>query len=1115
MLRRPVFWIVVTALSVSAAIFTLKNFSTAFPLVSIDLRMDRADALQTARSLAEKNAWPSQGFNQAAEFSADQEVQNFIELEGGGKPELSRILREKIFAPYTWRVRFFKEADAHETSVRFTPEGEPYGFRVKLPDQERGESKPVEEAQRIAELTAKNDWNIDFNRYGLIESSKELRPGGRMDHTFVYERQDERIRDGRYRLRLVIGGDKLTELTHFVQIPEAFTRRYEQMRSANDAINAADSIVVFGLYILAFCGIGLFFMIRQHWVLWRQAALWGVFIAFLMGLQVLNSWPLLWMNYDTAVPASGFVIRQIMTAVATFGAFAVLLTITFMAAETLSRRAFPHHVQFWKVWSRPISGSAEVAGQTVIGYLLVALFFAYEIVLYFFAQGKLGWWTPSDTLVNPDMFANYVPSLSAVSQAAQAGFWEECLFRAVPLATAALIGDKIGRRRPFIIAAMVLQALVFGAGHAGYANQPAYARVVELIIPSFAFGTLYLIFGLLPGIVLHFAYDTVWIALPLFVSSTPRAHIEQALVILIVLIPFWVVLVNRIRLGAWRELPDDARNGAWKPRDVVETVSITPEPVAAPTTVSVRASRALRLAGAMGLIAWIIASPFRTDAPPIRISRGEVEQGARRALAERGAALDASWTVLSRVDGQPGEMHRFVWQTAGRVRYEKLLGVYLPPPSWMVRFARFNGDVAERAEEYQVYTNGSAMVFRVSHDLPEAKAGANLTVDEARGIAVRELIAGPAYDHRAGPSAQSDFKEVSAQAAKRPARTDWTFVFKDTRDYGLPQGEPRVSIVIAGDQAVDAARYIYVPEDWSRNERARRNLPTIVGIVCTVLIVAIVVAVAAIGAIHWSRKRAFSAAAFFAIFSAVFFLGAMNVLNSWPVFASQASTAQPLALQIGIGILTSLVFGIFTAIGLGLVAGLSAGNANGRASLTAAERLAAISAGLVIAGAGALARHAVSTAAPLWGNLGPASAYFPFVAGTLGPLGAFFTQTLIFLAVLYVARHRPRGSVVWLFLGIALAGSSSIESIPSWMLIGASTGLALMIAYQLVFRHHPKLLAITTATLVILSAIREGVQHMYPSAVIGSLTAAVVIAITAWLWFRGSMRKVPYYNAHH
>ncbi len=1096
MLRRPAFWIVFLTLSIAAAIFTFKNFSTAFPLVSIDLKMDRADALRKARALVEMNGWPSKEFDQAAEFSADQEVQNFIELEGGGKKELGRIVKEKIFGLYTWRVRHFKEGDAHETLVRFTPEGEPYGFHVKLPDQEKGASKPVDEARRIAEETASSNWKIDFGRYQLAESSKEDRPGGRTDHTFVYERQDERLGEGRYRLRLVVGGDRLTDLTHFVQIPEAFTRRYEQMRSTNEAINNVDFVVVIGLYFLVFCGIGLFFMIRQHWVVWRQPVLWGTFIAALMGLQQLNSWPLLWMCYDTAVPASGFAARQIMIALAAFGGFAVLLTISFMAAETLSRRAFPHHVQLWKVWSTPTSPSRTIFGETFSGYLLVAPFFAYEIVLYFFAQEKLGWWTPSDVLVNPDMFANYLPSLSAISQAAQAGFWEECLFRAVPLAIAALIGDKFGKRRAFIAGAMILQAVVFASGHAGYANQPAYARVVELIIPSFVFGTLYLIFGLLPGIVLHFTYDTVWMALPLFVSSGARAHIEQAIVVLVVLVPLWVVLINRLRAGHWNEVPEETLNGAWKPPEVRETTPTVETPVTVPTLMPTYVTRGLPIVGLGGFVVWLLTSPFHTDAPAVKINRSGAEQQSRQALQSRQTELDSSWKVLSHVEGQPGEVNRFVWQTAGRDRYEKLLGVYVTPPSWVIRFARFQGDVAERAEEYTVFLDGSGKTFRVSHELPEGRPGKSLTEEQARLIALT-AIDEPTW-----------FKEVSAQAAKRPSRTDWTFVFKDTRDYGLPQGEPRLSIEVAGDRVVDTARYVYVPEEWSRNERARQNLPGILTIVCAILIIAIAVAGALVGAVHWSRRRGFSARAFLAIFAAVFLIGAVNGINSWPILASQASTAQPLELQIGIAFSARLLLAIFTAAGLGLIGGLIAENFKMSGGLPFGKIVViGISVGLIIAGVGALARHAVPPLSPLWGNPGPAAAYVPFIGSAVSPVGAFFNQTLILLTVLFAVGRRPRADVIWIFVGIALAGSPSIETISSWLIVGVSTGLLLMLAYRLVFRHQPQLLLIAMATLSILSTIRDGVLHMYPAALQGSLAGALLVAIAAWAWFRGSMDR--------
>ena len=43
-------------------------------------------------------------------------------------------------------------------------------------------------ARSIAENGSGAPWNVALERYEPVESSQEERPGGRVDHTFVYER---------------------------------------------------------------------------------------------------------------------------------------------------------------------------------------------------------------------------------------------------------------------------------------------------------------------------------------------------------------------------------------------------------------------------------------------------------------------------------------------------------------------------------------------------------------------------------------------------------------------------------------------------------------------------------------------------------------------------------------------------------------------------------------------------------------------------------------------------------------------------------------------------------------------------------------------------------------
>src|SRR5437867_2268829 len=288
------------------------------------------------------------------------------------------------------------------------------------------------------------------------------------------------------------------------------------------------------------------------------------------------------MQYDTALSTRAFVAQQAALALTNLLVNVVLFSLSFMAAESLTRRAFPHHPQLWRLWKRDVANSHEVLGRTTAGYLLVSVFIGYEVALYFVATTSLGWWTPSEALFNPDVLAAYTPWFSAVAKSFQAGFWEESMFRAVPIAGAALIGDRLGHRRLWIVAAFIVQAAIFGAGHAPYPTQPAYARPVELVIPSIGFGLLYLVFGLLPGIILHFAFDAFWFAMPLFAATAPGIRLQQIMIVAMILVPLWVVVVRRVRAGREAAVLDADRNLTWRPQPSAVSAHTPPVPMATP-----------------------------------------------------------------------------------------------------------------------------------------------------------------------------------------------------------------------------------------------------------------------------------------------------------------------------------------------------------------------------------------------------------------------------------------------------------------------------------------------------------------------------------------------------
>ena len=609
MYRKKEFWIVFTILVILGIFFSLKYFPVVMPFVNLDISMDRKQAFTEASILAEKYDLGPDEYEQAAIFDEDYFTQIYVELEGGGKEIFKEMLEGELYKPYKWQVRLFRENETREAKIWFTPDGRVYGFKEKLPETEEGTNISPDSARYIAETFATEKWNINLTEFELVEDKKNEVICGRIDHTFVYERPDLMIHEARYRLQVTVSGDKITELRHFVKIPEAFKRRYREMRSANNTISTAGMIVMAILYGIGGIIIGIFILMRKRWLLWRKAILWAFIVAFLGFIASFNYLPLYWNWYDTAISKNAYLFQQIMQSFLGFIGNFLLLALTFMAAESLTRKAFPKHIRFWNIWKKDVANSKRILGNTIAGYYISVLSLVFILIFYFFTTRYLNWWNPASLSTDPNSLATYFPWLSAIANAFQAGFLEECLFRAIPLAGAVLIGTKLGKRKLFLGIGLIVQALIFGAGHANYAAQPAYARVVELIIPSLYFAFLYLRFGLLTGILMHFAFDAILMSLPIWITSSKGIWVGRTFFIILFFIPLFIVIYRWVQSKKLVEIKEENLNLSWQPAPKKEKEKI--EKITTQTTkFNKKSIKWILIAGIIGVLIWIGFSNF-------------------------------------------------------------------------------------------------------------------------------------------------------------------------------------------------------------------------------------------------------------------------------------------------------------------------------------------------------------------------------------------------------------------------------------------------------------------------------------------------------------------------
>ena len=580
-----------------------------------------------------------------------------------------------------------------------------------------------------------------------------------------------------------------------------------------------------------------------------------------------------------------------------------------------------------------------------------------------------------------------------------------------------------------------------------------------------------------------------------------------------IFVPLWAVLYRRLQKGAWIILSPDAYNRTWQP-SAATSFTVKTEPTIA-ITLPTKKGYACILAACTGLLAWLLCTPFTADSPPLKLQPKQAVTVAEQALHNHDFAVDELYKPYIQIksnfeDHEKIELqHTYIWQNYQRQIYRSLLGTYLNPPHWLVRFLRFEGSLVERAQEYAVLvgadhygTNPTYQTLGWRHKLPEQLAGSTLTKKEAREIAHQALI-NEGYD-------VDTLYEVKAKPKQLPNRKDWTFTFANKNNMETVKvGELRLVVSIAGDHVNLFTRKVQIPEHYKRNERNNKTVTRALQTICQLLIWVLFIAGMFLALLYWAKK-ALPTYLFIGGFVGFALLFALNLINSWPNIIAQFNTQAPFMNQVlntyGILIARYLIRATICAFIFSLVI---ATRPRYGLKLPVNSMLVGIAAGLALHGSWAIIELFKPSIEPLWGYYNAMGATLPLAGFALHYIMEFLIYSLaLSLCVIglnYITDngHRRLGiaGALCIIISLTMTGMQSLETVPYWIISSVALGSIMVSVWYFMLRFAYATVALAIAISFSLSIAQQMAFNLIPHVwIAGLLTIITILGISVY-WF--------------
>jgi len=262
--------------------FAHKYFFQAFPEASVDFKVSRAESQKRAKVFVEGLGENLSGYQSTITFEVDENAKTYLERELGLQ-QANHLMADELNIWY-WDVRFFRPQQEEEFRVRVNPAGKVVGYEHKIEEARAAKSLSREEAFKEAQqfLQAKLGGNLSSWTFLPEEVNSVTRPN-RLDWSFTWERTGLKAKDAPYRLTVGLHGDRIGGTQEFLQVPEAWSRDFQHLRSTNSFYGSVALVpYLFLLGAALWLGVSLW---RQRLTSWGAAFKIGAFAAALFFLM--------------------------------------------------------------------------------------------------------------------------------------------------------------------------------------------------------------------------------------------------------------------------------------------------------------------------------------------------------------------------------------------------------------------------------------------------------------------------------------------------------------------------------------------------------------------------------------------------------------------------------------------------------------------------------------------------------------------------------------------------------------------------------------------------------------------------------------------------------------